>query len=152
MNKKIVFLFAAMIGMAGVAFSQQAQTTSNDLTAPQSESAEKRAEKMTNELEAPLNLTGIQKQKLYEVNLGVEWKNDAIRNDASMSKEEKTKRIQSNLDQKRKVYEQILEPEQFKKLPPVPTVAPAPQKAATTAKPSAPAQPAKPSKPMKSNG
>lgn len=78
-------------------------------------SSDERAHAMTERMTKSLELNEEQKAKIYEINLGIAQKNDAIRTDASLSKEEKVKRIQENHAARNAMYREVLTPDQYAK-------------------------------------
>jgi hypothetical protein len=64
----------------------------------QETTAQERAQKQTESMTTNLELTEDQIPKVYEINLGVNLKNEAIRNNAEMSEESKKEAIKGNND------------------------------------------------------
>ena len=77
---------------------------------------QERAEMHTTRMANALELTADQRAKVAELNLGVALKNDAIRNDANMSKELKQQSIKGNNDARIAQLKYILNEEQYKKV------------------------------------
>lgn len=78
-------------------------------------SAEERAALQTERMATELSLTYDQKAKILEINTGIVAKNDAIRNNPTMSAELKKESIKGNNDAKRVQYSNVLTPEQMLK-------------------------------------
>lgn len=75
-----------------------------------------RAERHTAKMTEVLGLTADQRAKVAELNLGVAMKNEAIRNDANMTPEQKKEAIKGNHEGRKAQLKLILTEEQFKKL------------------------------------
>lgn len=73
-----------------------------------------RAQEQTSMYTEKYNLTEDQKLKAYEINLGVERKNEAIQSDVNMSAETKQQALQGNLDAREQMIQSILTEEQKK--------------------------------------
>lgn len=74
-----------------------------------------RAELHTERMTKALDLTSDQRAKVAELNLGIAMKNDAIRNNAEMSKELKMESIKANNEARKTNIKSILTVEQLKK-------------------------------------
>jgi len=77
--------------------------------------AEERAAKQTEHMSTELSLTADQKVKIAEINEGIVVKNDAIRNNPTMTEELKRESIKGNNDARRAQYSNVLTPEQLVK-------------------------------------
>ena len=77
--------------------------------------AQERAQKQTESMTTNLELTEDQIPKVYEINLGVNLKNEAIRNNAEMSEESKKEAIKGNNDGRKAMLKNVLTEEQFAK-------------------------------------
>jgi len=77
--------------------------------------AEERAAKQTEHMSTELSLTADQKVKIAEINEGIVVKNDAIRNNPTMTEELKRESIKGNNDARRAQYSYVLTPEQLVK-------------------------------------
>lgn len=73
-----------------------------------------RAQEQTSMYTEKYNLTEEQKQKAYEINFGIEQKNEAIQSDANMSAETKQQALQGNLEAREQMIQSILTEEQKK--------------------------------------
>ena len=121
MKNHIIAAFVLSFGVvpmmnAQVESKKPSTTTQKDVVNVPTISAEDRAQNYTQQMKQELNLTQMQEQKIYELSLGVEWKNDAIRENQDYSAEKKQQFIQANLDQKKMVMSQMLDEEQNSKL------------------------------------
>jgi protein CpxP len=77
--------------------------------------AEQRATALTEKMEKALMLTPAQKTKVAELNLGIAKKNEAIRNDVTMTKETKKQSLEGNRTARNTSLKTILTPEQYTK-------------------------------------
>jgi len=77
---------------------------------------EERAEKVTSKMEKELELTPEQRPKIYELNLGVAMKNEAIRNDANMTKEQKKEALEMNRENRKSALKMYLTEAQYAKM------------------------------------
>lgn len=77
------------------------------------QSPEMRAKRQTKEMTDKLGLNEAQAEEVYELNLKVAEKIDAIRNDESMDAKKKRAFVKGNLDDKRKTLSSILTEEQL---------------------------------------
>lgn len=92
-----------------------ASMTSFGQETEQKMTVEERAANQTERLSTELSLTEDQKAKIAEINLGIVTKNDAIRNNATMTEELKRESIKGNNDARRSQYSTVLTPEQLVK-------------------------------------
>lgn len=76
---------------------------------------EQRAAKMTAKMNEVVGLSEEQYEKVGALNLGVEQKIDAIRNDANMTEEQKKEFIKGNRKSQKDALSNILTPEQIEK-------------------------------------
>lgn len=77
--------------------------------------AEERATAMTEKMTTKLELTEDQKAQIQDINLGIAQKNDAIRSNTSLSREEKMKQMQENHQARDTMYQKVLTDEQYAK-------------------------------------
>lgn len=75
-----------------------------------------KADKMTARMDKELELTETQRAKVAELNYGVALKNQAIRDDATLTKEQKKERIKMNNDQRKAQLQSMLTAEQNAKM------------------------------------
>lgn len=76
---------------------------------------EAKAAKQTEHLTNELALTASQQEQIYAINLGIIQKNDAIRENASMTSELKTESIKQNNEARKQLIKDVLTPEQNEK-------------------------------------
>lgn len=84
--------------------------------AQQAATPEEVAERQTAELKKDLGLTDFQERKVYELNLGVAMKCEAIRNDNSLSPAQKKEMLDGNMRSRDERMMDMLEPAQQEKL------------------------------------
>jgi hypothetical protein len=121
MKKHIIAAFVLSFGItpmlnAQVSNKKATPTTQKNVEHLEVKSAEDRAQAYTDHMKKELNLSQMQEQKIYELSLGVEWKNEAIRSNEEYSPEKKQQFIQANLDQKKMMMNQMLDEQQISKL------------------------------------
>jgi protein CpxP len=76
---------------------------------------EQRATAQTEKMSEKLLLSPEQKVQVYDINLAIDKKNEAVRNDKNMSEETRKASIQGNNDARKDMIKAILNPEQLKK-------------------------------------
>jgi Tfp pilus assembly protein FimT len=76
---------------------------------------EQRAQNLTTKMTKQLALNDDQAMKISEINQGIAQKNESIRTDANMSKEQKKEIMQSNHDARMSMYKNVLTTEQYTK-------------------------------------
>lgn len=76
---------------------------------------EQRATAQTEKMSEKLLLSPEQKVQVYDINLAIDKKNEAVRNDKNMSEETRKASIQGNNDARIDMIKAILNPEQLKK-------------------------------------
>jgi len=96
--KKMVILFIGVL-ISGSTIAQAAK------------SATERAKNQTEKISQEANLTNEQKSKVYEINLGINQKNDALKTSTFSEEEQKKIQIQNNEVRKQMISE-LLTPEQ----------------------------------------
>lgn len=77
---------------------------------------EERAERQTMRMEKELELTPDQKNKVAVLNKGVAQKNQAIRDDQTITKEQKKERLRMNHEQRKGMLKEILTDSQYAKM------------------------------------
>ena len=105
-NMKSIFAGIFIVFASMTSFGQETE---------QKMTVEERAANQTERLSTELSLTEDQKAKIAEINLGIVTKNDAIRNNATMTEELKRESIKGNNDARRSQYSTVLTPEQLVK-------------------------------------
>lgn len=73
--------------------------------------AEERAKLQTEKMTTELSLTNDQKSKVYEINLGINQKNDGLKS-SGLNDEEKKKALQHNNEARKEMIKAVLSPEQ----------------------------------------
>jgi hypothetical protein len=96
--KKIVILFIGVL-------------ISGSTIAQAEKSATERAKNQTERISQEANLTNEQKSKVYEINLGINQKNDALKT-STLSEEEQKKIQNQNNEVRRQMISALLTPEQ----------------------------------------
>lgn len=76
---------------------------------------EERATAQTEKMSEKLLLSPEQKTQVYDINLAIDQKNEAVRTDKNMSEETRKASIQGNNDARKDMIKAILNPEQLKK-------------------------------------
>jgi broad specificity polyphosphatase/5'/3'-nucleotidase SurE len=76
---------------------------------------EERATAQTEKMSEKLLFSPEQKTQVYDINLAIDQKNEAVRNDKNMSEETRKASIQGNNDARKEMIKAILNPEQVKK-------------------------------------
>lgn len=110
--KMIVFAAALLIG--GVSFAQETgKAKGTEMSEQKKSTPEERAQRLTAKMTEKFKLTPEQSSKISDINLGIAKKNEGIRGNASMAKEEKAKIIKSNHDARLSMYRDVLTPEQM---------------------------------------
>jgi hypothetical protein len=77
---------------------------------------EQKADRLTNKMEKQLELTATQKMKVSELNQGIAQKNEAIRNDKTITPQQKKDRINANKEQSHAMLKEMLDERQNVKL------------------------------------
>ena len=81
----------------------------------QEKTPEERAKHLTEKMTKSLLLSTDQQAKVLTLNTGIAQKNDAIRKNVNMNKEQKQEAIKGNMDARKSNLKMILNEEQFKK-------------------------------------
>lgn len=102
---KIAVMAIALV-MGSLAFGQQNMKKMTP---------EQRAQNLTTKMTKQLALNDDQAMRISEINQGIAQKNESIRNDANMSKEQKKEIMQSNHDARMSMYKNVLTAEQYAK-------------------------------------
>jgi Spy/CpxP family protein refolding chaperone len=76
---------------------------------------DERANGLTNRMTEKLGLSEDQKAKIYAINLDMAKKNEAIRQNTALTKEDRRAQIKANYTERRTQYQSILTAEQFAK-------------------------------------
>ena len=109
--KTVKILFTALIFSTGV----NAQTKDPVQTETvQKKTPEERAKHQTEKMKYELNLTDEQVPRVYEINLGIDKKNEGLK-EMKMTQEERKKSINENNEARKAMLKEILTAEQFSK-------------------------------------
>jgi hypothetical protein len=104
---KITFAAFTLTFFANVSI---AQDQNGDQKTP-----EERATAQTEKMSEKLLLSPEQKVQVYNINIAIDQKNEAIRSDKNMSEETKKASLKGNNDARKDMIKAILNPEQLKK-------------------------------------
>lgn len=77
--------------------------------------AEERATQVTERLTKQLGLSDEQKAKIYEINVGIAQKNEAIRANNALTKEQRMAQIKENHAARKAMYKDVMNAEQYAK-------------------------------------
>lgn len=113
-----ILALALLIGSAS--FGQEKTTKKSEPQREQRQTrtpktAEERATNMTERMTKQLGLSDDQKSKIYEINLGIAQKNDGIRSNTALTKEDRRKQMQENHASRKAMYKEVLTPDQYAK-------------------------------------
>jgi len=87
----------------------------NTVSAQEQLTPEQKAQAQTERMTTNLTLSEEQVPKVYEINLGIALKNEAIRNNTEMSEEVKSESIKGNNEGRKAMLKNVLTEEQFVK-------------------------------------
>ena len=99
--KTVKILLASLI-ISASAFSQTTKTP------------EERAKHQTEKMKTELGLTADQEQKVYNINLGIDQKNEGVKT-STMTEEEKRKGLKYNNEARETMLKEVLTADQFTK-------------------------------------
>jgi len=109
MKKLLLLSFSSML--TALSFAQApAKNTNNEHQSP-----EQRAKFLTEKMVAELQLTDIQKEQVYTINLGIAQKNDGILT-SNFTEEQKKEIIRSNQEARIEMLKNVLTAAQFEEL------------------------------------
>ena len=106
--KTLILALVMVIG--GTAVSQQPQHQKRER-----KPAEERATNSAQKMKTKLGLDDAQTTKIHDINLGIAQKNDAIRDNTSLTREQKMTQLKANQDARNAQYKEILTPDQYAK-------------------------------------
>lgn len=106
---KTLILALAMV-VAGTAIAQQPQHQKRER-----KPAEERATNSAQKMKTKLELDDAQTAKIHDINLGIAQKNDAIRDNTSLTREQKMTQLKANQDARNAQYKEVLTPDQYAK-------------------------------------
>lgn len=102
------FILAIVVLVGGTAMAQQQEKKEPKTT-------EQRATGITEKMTAKLGLDATQKAKIYDINLGTAQKNDALRQNPSLTQEQKIAQLKENQDARKAQYKEVLSADQYAK-------------------------------------
>lgn len=116
-ERTLITLALVSIGLNGIAQSDQVSPKKMEARESRTElSPEQKSERVTARMTEKLGLNAMQQTKVKELTLGIAMKNDALRNDASLTPEQKKERIRMNLKAGRAHLYDMLDADQKIKL------------------------------------
>lgn len=104
--KTVILALAVLVGGAAMAQQQEKR---------ERKTAEERATASTQKMTTKLGLDETQKTKIHDINLGIAQKNDAIRNNTSLTREQKMAQLKENQTARNAQYKEVLTSEQYAK-------------------------------------
>jgi Spy/CpxP family protein refolding chaperone len=104
-----------MLNVLLVGLAMLAGTTVVSAQETAKKTPQQRADQHTERMTKTLGLTDEQRAKVAELNLGVAQKNEVVRNDANMTKEQKQAALKGNHQGRKDQLKNILTAEQFQK-------------------------------------
>lgn len=107
--KTLILALAVLVGGTAAAQQQRQEQKREHKT------AEERATGLTQRMTTKLTLDETQKDKIHAVNLGIAQKNEAIRGNTSLSREQKMTQLKENQNARNAQYKEILTSEQYAK-------------------------------------
>lgn len=102
------FILAIAVLVGGTSIAQQQEKREH-------KTPEQRATGMTEKMTTKLSLDDSQKAKIQEINLGIAQKNDAIRQNTTLTREQKFAQIKENHDSRKAQYKEVLSADQYAK-------------------------------------
>jgi Spy/CpxP family protein refolding chaperone len=106
--KTLILAMAMVVG--GTAIAQQPQHQKRER-----KPAEERATNSAQKMKTKLSLDDAQTAKIHDINLGIAQKNDAIRDNTSLTREQKMTQLKANQDARNAQYKEVLTPDQYAK-------------------------------------
>jgi len=104
--KTVILALAFLVG--GSAMAQQAEKRER-------KTAEERATASAQRMTTRLGLDEVQKAKIHDINLGIAQKNDAIRDNTSLTREQKMAQMKASQDSRNAQYKEVLTSDQYTK-------------------------------------
>lgn len=102
------FILAIAVLTGGTSIAQQQEKREH-------KTPEQRATGMTERMTTKLSLDDSQKAKIQEINLGIAQKNDAIRQNTALTREQKFAQLKENQDARKAQYKEVLSADQYAK-------------------------------------
>ena len=103
-------ILALVMVVGGTAIAQQPQHQKRER-----KPAEERATNSAQKMKTKLGLDDAQTAKIHDINLGIAQKNDAIRDNTSLTREQKMTQLKENQDARNAQYKEVLTPDQYAK-------------------------------------
>lgn len=107
--KTLILALAVLVGGTAAAQQQRQEQKREHKT------AEERATALTEKMTTKLTLDAGQKTKIQSVNLGIAQKNEAIRGNTTLSREQKMAQLKENQNARNTQYKEILTSDQYAK-------------------------------------
>lgn len=104
--KTVILALAVLVG--GSAVAQQPAKKER-------KSAEERATNLAQKMTTKLGLDETQKTKIHDINLGIAQKNDAIRDNTSLTREQKMAQLKETHNSRNAQYKEVLTSDQYAK-------------------------------------
>lgn len=104
--KTLILAIALVVG--GTAMAQQHEKRER-------KPAEERATASAQKMKTKLGLDDAQTAKIHDINLGIAQKNDAIRDNASLTREQKMSQIKETHNSRNAQYKEVLTSDQYAK-------------------------------------
>lgn len=104
--KTIILALAFLVG--GTAMAQQQEKRER-------KPAEERANTSAQKMKTKLGLDDVQTTKIHDINLGIAQKNDAIRDNTSLTREQKMAQLKENQNARNIQYKEVLTADQYAK-------------------------------------
>ncbi len=106
-------LFATALLLGGVSIAQEKPAKGAEMSQEKKSTPEERATRLTKRMTEKLKLSTDQSARIGDINLGIAKKNQGIRENAGMAKEEKIKMVKSNHEARVGMYRDVLTAEQM---------------------------------------
>jgi hypothetical protein len=104
--KTLILALAFLVG--GTAMAQQQEKRER-------KPAEERANASAQKMKTKLGLDDAQTTKIHDINLGIAQKNDAIRDNTSLTREQKMTQVKENQNSRNAQYKEVLTADQYAK-------------------------------------
>jgi len=104
--KTLILAIALVVG--GTAMAQQQEKRER-------KPAEERATASAQKMKTKLGLDDAQTTKIHDINLGIAQKNDAIRDNTSLTREQKMVQLKETHNSRNAQYKEVLTPDQYAK-------------------------------------
>lgn len=104
--KTVILALAFLVG--GTAMAQQHEKKER-------KPAEERATNSSQKMKTKLGLDDAQTAKIHDINLGIAQKNDAIRDNTALTREQKMTQLKENQNSRNAQYKEVLNSDQYAK-------------------------------------